>query len=208
MDPEWAPVNKPANESAESEAESVFRRVIELDAETPKRFFFDGDAQELFWAWLAELEAKVRGNELHPALISHLAKYRSLMPSLALLSCVAGEPASESISLDDARRAAALCEYYESHAMRVYSCVITPQMRAAHELAGKIKQRKVGASGSFSCRRDVYLKGWTALTSPELVRQAAEILEDANWVKRLADEPNPAGGRPPDRYAVNPRLFK
>jgi putative DNA primase/helicase len=131
MDPAWAPVNKPAYESAESEAESVFRRAIELDAENPRRFFFDRDAQELFWAWLAELEAKVRGNELHPALISHLAKYRSLMPSLALLSCVADEPASESISLDDARRAAALCEYYESHAMRVYSCVITPQMRAS-----------------------------------------------------------------------------
>jgi putative DNA primase/helicase len=207
-DPEWVPVNKPANESAEFEAERIFRRVVELDAENPRRFFFDDGAQELFWAWLAELEAKVRDNELHPALISHLAKYRSLMPSLALLSCLAGEPASESISLDDARRAAAFCEYYESHARRVYSCVITPQMRAAHELAGKIKQRKVGASGSFSCRRDVYLKGWSGLTSPELVRQAAEILEDAGWIKRLADQPNPAGGRPPDRYAVNLRVWQ
>ena len=130
------------------------------------------------------------------------------MPSLALLSCLASEPTSESISLDDARRAAALCEYYESHARRMYSCVITPQMRAAHELAGKIKQRKVGINGSFSCRRDVYLKGWSGLTSPELVSQAAEILEDAEWVKRLANQPNPAGGRPPDRYAVNPRVFE
>jgi hypothetical protein len=81
-------------------------------------------------------------------------------------------------------------------------------MRAAHELAAKIRQRKVGASGSFSCRRDVYLKGWTGLTSPELVRQAAEILEDAGWTRRLADQPGPAGGRPPDRYAVNPRVSK
>jgi len=41
--------------------------------------------RELFIEWLAELEAKIRGDELHPALVSHLSKYRSLMPSLALL---------------------------------------------------------------------------------------------------------------------------
>jgi putative DNA primase/helicase len=108
-DPEWVPVNKPANENAELEAEAIFRRVLDLDAENPRRYFFEGEAQELFWAWQAELEAKVRGNELHPTLISHLAKYRSLMPSLALLSCLAGDPASKGISLDDARRAAASC---------------------------------------------------------------------------------------------------
>jgi putative DNA primase/helicase len=207
MDPNWVPINKPANEKAEFEAERVFRRLFDLDAENPRRFFFEPDAQELFWAWLAELEAKVRGNELHPALTAHLAKYRSLMPSLALLSCLAGEPQRESISLDDARRAAALCEYYESHARRMYSCVITPQMRAAHELAGKIKQHKVGANGSFSCR-DIYLKGWSGLTSPELVGQAAEVLEDAHWIKRLADQQKPTGGRPPDRYAINQRVWQ
>ena len=207
-EPEWAPVNKPANRNAESEAESVFRRVIELDVENPRRFFFEMDAQELFWAWLAELEAKVRGNDLHPALTSHLAKYRSLMPSLALLICVADKPEGEAISLDDARRAAAFCDYCESHARRVYSCVITPQMRAAHELAGKIKQHKVGANGAFSSRRDVYLKGWAGLTSPELVKQALEVLEDANWIRRLVNQPNPAGGRPSDRYVINPRLWK
>jgi putative DNA primase/helicase len=205
---EWAPVNKPANKSAEAAAESIFRQVIELDVENPRRFFFEMDAQELFWAWLAELEAKVRGNDLHPALTSHLAKYRSFMPSLALLTCVADKPDGDAISLDDARRAAAFCEYCESHARRVYSCVITPQMRAAHELAGKIRQHKVGASGVFSCRRDVYLKGWAGLTSPELVKQAAEVCEDANWIRRLVDQQNPAGGRPPDRYAINPRLWR
>ena len=42
------------------------------------------------------------------------------------------------------RQAAAWCEYLESHAQRVYSCVVTPQLRAARELAEKIKKRKAG----------------------------------------------------------------
>jgi putative DNA primase/helicase len=216
----WRRVNRPANQSAQQQAEKVFRRLVELDVDQPARFFFDPDGQELFREWLEELELKVRGDELHPALISHLSKYTSLMPSLAFFFCLADQadqvgsefPQKDSegklrIPLQNVRQAAAMCEYLESHAKRVYSCIVSPQMRAAHELAQKIKQRKVGASGSFSCRRDVYLKGWTGLTSPEAVRQAIEILEAANWIRRLVDQPNPVGGRPPDRYEVNPRLF-
>ena len=45
---------------------------------------FAPDAQEFFYDWWAALEAKLRSNEL-PAIESHLSKYRSLMPSLALL---------------------------------------------------------------------------------------------------------------------------
>ena len=59
---------------------------------------------------------------------------------------------------------------------------MTPQLRAARELADKIKQRKVGADGFFSCR-DVYLKGWSGLDSPEAVKLAAEVLQDAGWLR-------------------------
>jgi putative DNA primase/helicase len=218
----WRRINRPTNQSAQRQAERVFRSLVELDADQPARFFFDPDGQELFWQWLERLELKVRGDELHPALISHLSKYRSLMPSLALLFCLADladqtsvgefpQKASDGklwIPLENVQQAAEMCKYLESHAKRVYSSIVTPQMCAAQELAQKIKQRKVGANGPFSCRRDVYLKGWTGLTSPEAVRQAAEILEAANWIRRVANQPNPAGGRPPDRYVVNPRVFQ
>jgi hypothetical protein len=75
------------------------------------------------------------------------------------------------VSFENTRRAAAECDYLESHARRVYSCVATPQLRAARELAEKIKGRKVAPDGIFSCR-DVYLKGWTGLDFPEAVRRA------------------------------------
>jgi hypothetical protein len=80
---------------AKNRAYEVFRR---LDALNPEDFGasgedeegipavrFTGDAQEIFDQWRDELEVRLRSTELPPALESHLAKYRSLMPSLALI---------------------------------------------------------------------------------------------------------------------------
>jgi len=217
--PDWEYVDRVPDAASEQQAARVFRELVELDAENPAQFRFSPDAQELFIEWLAELEAKVRGDELHPALTSHLAKYRSLMPSLALLFELADRAGSVGfersslanlqnfVSLEHTRRAAAWCGYLESQASRIYSCVVTPQLRAAQELANKIKRRKVGANGFFSCR-GVYLKGWSGLDTPEAVKQAAEVLKDADWISEAPDKPGPSGGRPPERYEVNPRVWK
>jgi putative DNA primase/helicase len=159
---------------------------------------------------------KLRGNELHPALVSHLSKYRKLMPALALLFeladlAVAGLDITDSsnllVSLEHTRQAAAFCDYLESHANRIYSCVTTPQMRAAQELADRIKTRRVGADGFFSCR-DIYLKGWSGLDSLEAVRLATQVLEDAGWIRELSADRTPAGGRPSLRYQVNPMVWE
>jgi hypothetical protein len=75
------------------------------------------------------------------------------------------------VNLEHTQLAAAWCAYLESHARRVYACVVTPQLRAALELADKIKKRKLAAL--FSCR-DVYLKGWNGLSTPDVVKQATE----------------------------------
>jgi putative DNA primase/helicase len=217
----WRYVDRPVDATCQKRVEQMFRRLLELDAESPARFRFDGEAQELFIAWLEELETKVRDGDLHPALASHLSKYRKLMPALALLfelaegaargsfdgfvgSLSGGEP---KIRLDLARRAAAWCEYLESHARRVYACVVTPQLRAARELAEKIRTRKVGSEGSFSCR-EVYVKGWSGLESPEAVKLAAEVLEDAGWIRGFAGGSGPLGGRPSNYYEINPRVWE
>ncbi len=126
----WKYIDRPPDARALTVAKEIYRRLSEMDAECPARLRFAPDAQELFIAWLRELEAKVRSDELHPALAGHLSKYRSLMPSLAgLFELAAG--GEEIISLAHARQAAAWCEYLESHARRVYSCVTTPALRAA-----------------------------------------------------------------------------
>ena len=140
------------------------------------------------------------------------------MPALALLFELAGRAIEDSldfetspqdavVSLHHTKLAAAWCDYLESHAKRIYSCVTTPQMRAARELADKIKKRKLCITGSFSCR-EVYTKGWSGLDTAEAVRLAVDVLQDAGWLRELDSEPGPLGGRPSNRYAVNPRVWK
>lgn len=208
---EWKYIDRPPDDDVEEQAERVFRTLVGLNVKDPRRLRFAPEAQELFADWLSELEHKVRGEELHPALVSHLSKYRKLMPALSLLFELAAQAAdnyaSQTVSLEHARLAAAWCDYLESHARRVYSCIVTPQLRAARELADKIKKRKIGANGYFSCR-DVYLKGWSGLDTPEAVKLAAEVLGDAGWVRDDSAPSGPAGGRPSNRYAVNPRVWE
>jgi hypothetical protein len=48
---------------------------------------FDAAAQECFDAWRGAVEQRLRAEADHPVWRSHVAKYRSLMPSLALIGC-------------------------------------------------------------------------------------------------------------------------
>jgi putative DNA primase/helicase len=203
---EWRYIDRQPNAKVADAALRMFERLVGLDAENPTRLKFFEDAQLLFITWLTELEQKVRDGELHPALASHLAKYRSLMPALAAVFELTDDGTAE-VSLEHAKQAAELCDYLESHARRIYSCIVTPQLRAARELAHKIKTHKIGANGVFS-RRDVYINGWSGLDSPDAVKHAAEVLEDSGWIRSLLQESGPSGGRPSDRYEINPRVWR
>src|SRR5713101_7789800 len=87
---------------------------------------FDAAAQELFDGWRAELD--------HPVLLSHLAKYRSLLPSLALLfHLIDGVDTGRRgpVSRAAAAQAAAWCEYLAAHARRLYAAVTDAARGAA-----------------------------------------------------------------------------
>lgn len=87
---------------------------------------FAKDAQEISDDWMMELEYKTRFVECeHSAYFGHLKKYRSLMPSLALIFWVLeglnnihgwGSVSSSAVLL-----AIKWCRYLEKHALRTYS---------------------------------------------------------------------------------------
>jgi hypothetical protein len=171
---------------------------------------FGSDAQELFFAWWTNLESRIRADSgLPPAFIAHLAKYRKLMPSLAglfeLADCAVTDQdlsGEISISLEHTKQAAALCDYLETHARRVYGCIISPETRSARELmrhvqAGDLKEK-------FSTR-EIYRHGWAGLDTPERVRAALSFLEELAWLRRQDEPSSRASGRPTEFWLINPR---
>jgi putative DNA primase/helicase len=201
---EWKNVDRKPNTSAATAVEEVFRRVADMPGDEPFPMRFSPDAQELFNAWRDELEPRVRSGKLPPYLESHLAKYRSLMPTLALLLHIADGGEGSEVPLIHTQRAADYCDYLEAHAKRAYSCVSAPEQDAAVALSKKIKE---GAVGRKFTVRDVYTKGWANLVRAEQVRAALTVLEQAGWVRREDRGPGEAGGRPTEEFIVNPRVF-
>jgi hypothetical protein len=167
-------------------------------------FRFSPEGQAIFNDWLTELEAKLRTEEM-PLMVEHLAKYRSLMPSLSLifhmLDIAEGKPGG-SITEQAALMAAAWCEFLELHARRIYAIAGDTSIKATVNLAKKIKDQKV--SDGFTIR-DVYPKGWTLLDTKEKVDAACRELVEANWIK--PDQVEIPGRQAKKVYRVNPKIF-
>ncbi|MBM3490154.1 MAG: DUF3987 domain-containing protein [Alphaproteobacteria bacterium] len=159
---------------------------------------FDTGGHGLFLEWRTALEAKLRSGELHPALESHLAKYRKLVPGLALLCHLADGgvgPVGEVATL----KALAWVEYLETHARRAYASVSMPEVPAAKAILDRI--RKGDLPREFA-GWGVWRPGWALLGDRQQVADALGLLVDLGW---LAAHQKDTGGRPSMVYAVNPR---
>jgi hypothetical protein len=157
---------------------------------------FDDDAQVLFSEWRGSLEHRIRSGEEHHAIVSHLAKYRNLIPSLALINHLC-EYGKGPISAKSLLRAIAYAEYLESHARRIYSSATRPDLDAAKTLLNKLSSNKL--SSPFKAR-DVYRKCWTGLESPQKTQTAINLLIEYN---QLIPEEVSTEGRPTIFYHLN-----
>jgi hypothetical protein len=210
----WRNVDRWPDTKAKNRAYEVFRR---LDALDPQAFSvtdedeegipsvrFTNDAQEVFDRWRDELEVKLRTEELPPALESHLAKYRSLMPSLALIfqliEFVDGTGEGDAVGVRSALQAAAWCEYLETHAIRLYSSAENPAMEGARALLERIRKGDVSDGDST---RSVYRRHWAKLSTPEGVNSACGVLEEFGW---LRVEVVKTSGRSTSRLRLHPSL--
>lgn len=189
----------------------LFDRITTIDMHDPLVFSFDTDAQDFFVDWYVALQTRLRSGDMHPALASHLSKFPKLLPTIALLCAIADAvPPNERIGLGYVQVGARWCEVLETHADRVYSCVVSAQMQAAADLSQKIETGKVklGENGTFMTR-DVYRPQWSGLDTPAKAQAAIEVLQDAGWVRRAPPQSSTrsGGGRPPEQWQVNPRVM-
>lgn len=194
----WLNVDRAPDLIARRNAHAVFTELKDLkepqrvgaktDAEGGLPYVrFSEQAQEVFDNWRHELESRLRAGDMSPALESHLSKYRSLVPSLALLIHLAnGDP--ESVGIESLRAALAWAVYLESHAKRIYAPVLDPDMESAKALLQKLKEGKL--SDEFTIKQ-VYGSHWRNLTNSSQARTAINILVDFGWL--TAEEMQTAG---------------
>jgi putative DNA primase/helicase len=174
------------------------------------------NAQEFLNKWVHELETeRLPASQDTPLIESHLAKFRSLMPKLALifhLVDVADGQAPGAITLKAARLAAVWCDLLEAHARRVYSLGYDTPIDSALALAEKIKNGELGTLKSFDGERfkasDIVRKGWASLSTTEEVLRAIAILEERHWLQTVETPPTPQGGRRAEWVYIHPKFAK
>jgi putative DNA primase/helicase len=206
----WRNVDRWPDTEAKQRAWAVFERLDALDPAEIGAECDDGDdavpflrfdvkAQGLFDDWRTRLEETVRSGDEHPALESHLAKYRSLVPSLALLLHLADD-ARGAVGEEAARKAIGWAAYLETHARRVYGIAIDPAALAAKALAKRIEAGEL--KDGFTLR-DIYRKHWAGLAKKEAVQHGVDLLVELHWLMEVVEE---TGGKPKTSYRFNPKL--
>lgn len=179
-----------------------------IDPEEPGQPFalrFSAEAQTLFISWLSTLEKRLRADELHPAMESHLTKYRSLAPSLALILHLAEGHAWEPVGVEVTAKAFAWCTYLQSHMSRIYGAAVDQARIAAGSLLAKIVAGKLPSTFSV---KDVQQKGWSGLDTTPTARAALEILVDHAYLYAIKHHRPGIRGRPSLHYLVNPKTHR
>lgn len=211
---DWKLVDRKPNEKSREQAFSIIVKLAEMNfckygaqldekSEIPY-FHFDAPAQEIFYEWLTELEGKLRNTSDEPVFIEHLAKYRKLLPSLALifhLINIASGKISGPVTKECVQNAARWCEYLEAHIRRIYESALCLEYQAARNLARKIQE---GEFKNHFNTRDVYRKEGTLLKNREEVEAACTVLIESGWIREgsLSEE-----GKPKKCYFINPKVL-
>ena len=208
---EWKECDRYPDSEARAWAWATFERLDQLDPDAigaerdryePIPFLrFEDKAQVLFSEWRADLEKRVRAGDLAPALESHLAKYRKLVPALTLINHLSDEgrgPIGEKALL----QALAFAEYFETHARRAYGAGAASEAAAAKAILARI--RKGDLQDGFAAR-DIRRKEWSGLTDNDQIKAGLELLADFDWI---APDTTETAGRPRTVYAINPSAFQ
>lgn len=210
---DWKRVDRHPDLEAAAAADAVFGRLASLDpvalgARIP---FDDGipvlrfsdDAQHLFNVWWELLEKSMRQSEHHPALESHISKYRKLVPAMALLDhLILGTQGD--IQLESLKRAILWQQFLLEHAKRAYAAVTSATMDSAKALSQHIQR---GALKDGFTVRDVYRHNWSLLSSTKEAAEAVAVLVDLGWLRAVQDaRQNNTEGRPTVRHYIHPRF--
>ncbi|MBL6990125.1 MAG: DUF3987 domain-containing protein [Bacteriovoracaceae bacterium] len=216
IDHKYEYVDRKPNTKAKEEVQKFLKGLEELNLD---HFDIDGNgqhyvkfsenAQKVLSKWLIDHETRLRSGKIEcHALELHLAKYASLMPSLALIfhlmDYVAQKTRDTSVSQEATAKAILWCQFLEGHADKIYSLAVTQETNSAVAIAQKIKSNEI-ANGTSA--REILRHGWSKLKRPKDIHDGLIILELNNWIMLEVDKP--VTGRPSSpTIKINPILFK
>lgn len=196
-------VDEMPSKQAEQSAFDVFARLAALQVEEPIALRFSQEAQDCFIEWFEEIDTKTSEPDIHPAIESHLDKYRSLVPSLALLIHLADSPAPslfKPVSKKALLKALAWSEYLEGHMHRIYGLSASIDDDNAITLARKLGQQL----NSFTLR-DVSQANWQGIgNDKEKILAAIEVLLSSGYIRA---EQRTTSGRPTTDYVINEEVI-
>ena len=205
----WRNVDRWPSTESKNLAYQVYERLSELpDAEQDdegrvQAVRFTSEAQAIFNKWIEENTAKIKAPDIHPAIESHLAKYPSLMPSLALVINEVEVGHMQPVNEQSALKAAAWCELLEAHMHRIYGGAHNPSVQNAIT----ILERRGKLPARFTSR-DIHRKGWTGLSEASHVNDALRELIETGHIMQVKKDDDSKGGRPSVSYEWNPDLSR
>jgi hypothetical protein len=161
---------------------------------------FSAEAQAVFTEWRTQLENTLCEQGEAPYFLAHLAKYRSLIPALALIIQLATDRHAKAVEVDAINKALGWEGYLRSHAQRIYGSVTNIRQDYALRL---FKQLQKKALPNPFTSRDVYRHGWAGLNKPEGVNDALDMLEAHNIIQRVVQT---TGGRRKELIFYHPEI--
>jgi putative DNA primase/helicase len=210
----WRNVDEYPNHESRLAAWQVFERASKIDTKTAREMGaemelydkvpylrFEEKAHADFLGWHSDLEQQLRAGHMSPALEGHLAKYRKLVPALALINHIADQgqgPVTHQALLT----ALAFALYLETHAKRLYGSSNEVERQAGQAILKRI--RKSDLMDGFTAR-DIQRAGWSNLTERSQVQEGLDLLVELDHLVEHHIASGPAGGRPKVEYFINPR---
>jgi len=212
---QWKNVDRYPDTAARQRVFDVIKRLIQIDAENVggevdefdhtkiPYLHFDEPAQMMFDEWYEKLELRLRSEQEHPAIEAHFGKYRSLIPSIALILHLAVHEKGP-VGLPALKLAINWGRYLESHARRVYSAASSVDAIAAAAIWRRVLRDEL--PDPFNAR-DVYRHGWAGLGDAEAVKTALVLLVDHGYLveqMQPQEQQRRLGRRPLTLYTANP----
>ena len=205
--PEWKDMDRCPHSRAREDAWEVFERLSRLDrrgamalgarrgpCDSVPFLRLSAAAHDDFLTWRSDLERRLRTGQMAPALEAHLAKYRKLVPALALINHLVDNGQNE-ISERAMRKALAFSQYLETHARRLYGATNEPERAAALAILTKVHEGEL--QDGFTAR-EVYQHDWSGLTE-------LNLLVELHYLAASSEATLGRAGRPTTTYTANAR---